>query len=208
MGGIVSVPPALLVEAVTLFDGRGSIVTKTKAFAGNDHLVLDADIAKSYLRGLLAADDSATLRNASQLMRQLRLISQMDGEDVVRRLVDANQWVHAEQFAVAASEEEAAEGGRATEGRQTARDEAETQLPSGSMGASTSDRRRTTRLSRLAARRQGSHGGDRAERQDHAPRPADDVASVRRVAAAPWEDTSSARSACQSTARHLARSAS
>ena len=42
----------------------------------------------------------------AQLLRQLRVVRAFGGTEVLRRLVDANQWSHAEQLAVAASEED------------------------------------------------------------------------------------------------------
>ena len=178
MRGSISVPASLLVEAVTLCDGRAH----RHSHVSDDHLVLDADIAKSYLQSLLSMEESATLRNASQLMRQLRLIGAMDGESVLRRLVDANQWVHAEQFAVAASEEE--DANKETEAKYTT--ERTPDQASAAVDASTNEREadHAAYLDLQRAAKAATVATVQSTAMGTPPSPADEVASVRRVAAA------------------------
>ena len=120
MRGLVSVPTSLIVDAVTMFDVRAEPSgsdTSAGVVAPSWPPLLRVETIAGYVRPLLdgageeeptAAD--LTLRNVSQLLRQLRVLHLhlVDQEALIRRLVDANLWLPAEQLAVSASEEMAA----------------------------------------------------------------------------------------------------
>lgn len=132
MCGRLRVPQSLIVEAVQLFDVRAEPTNGVDASTrrrGSSAAPprLPLSVIADYVRPLLRAassvnvsgeggeaaepaNDDMMLRNVTQLLRQLRVVhlDLVDHEDVIRRLVDANQWVYAEQLALASIEEAAA----------------------------------------------------------------------------------------------------